>query len=113
MENDIIKLDEEKSEKSAIELISEGYEDIEKIEFASKTSSENTPEEITQRFEGLPAITLISQGLEQIAEDTAKKREAKREFKRKQIEQRESQVDPFEIVHVNETESRWYKGPKQ
>ena len=90
MKNEVIKLDEEKAEKSAIELMAQGYDDL----GVSGTQSgiDSLENELSNRIEsgnleGVPAVSLISHGMAQIAEDTANRR-AERRGNRKQQQSR-------------------------
>jgi hypothetical protein len=81
MNNEVIKLDEEKAEQSAIELMAKGYGNIDVS--GTQSGLDSLESELSNRIEsgnleGVPAVSLISKGMAQIAENTANRRAERR-----------------------------------
>lgn len=97
-----INLNEQQANETPVSLLAQGYTELDEFRNVSTYTTDATPEIIAKKIEageydGIPSEQLISYGLQRLSEETEKRQEAKREFKRKQEERRQAQSNPFAI----------------
>lgn len=97
-----INLNEQQTNETPVSLLAQGFSELDEFRNVSAHTTDATPEIIAKKieagdFEGIPSEQLIAHGLQRLSEETEKRKEAKREFKRKQEERKRAQSDPFAI----------------